>query len=80
MKHSLKIALAISATVLVSACSKADMDYFLASGPGDWSAAGSTYESWADSANLDTQQQRASNVQCVNSGGRLVGNTCTGRY
>lgn len=44
MKHSLKTALAVLAVVLVSACSKADMDHFVAAGPGDWSAAGSGSE------------------------------------
>ncbi len=44
MARTLKITLAIVAVALVSACSKADMDHFVAAGPGDWSAAGSSNE------------------------------------
>lgn len=42
MKPTLKLAAVLFATLLVSACSTTDMDHFLASGPGDWSAAGSS--------------------------------------
>ena len=42
MKTPLKIALALSASVLLSACSDEDMQYFLDSGSGDWSAGSST--------------------------------------
>lgn len=41
MTRTLKITSAIIAMAFVSACSKADLDHFVAAGPGDWSAAGS---------------------------------------
>lgn len=78
MRHPIKAVLVISSALLVSACSASDMEHFWSAGPGDWSAMNTDYGS-AGSTNLDAQR-RASNAQCINTGGQLVGNTCTGRY
>lgn len=42
MKYALRTILLVSATLLVSACSESDMNHFLASGQGDWSAFGAS--------------------------------------
>lgn len=42
MKHPLRIALALTVAVLVSACSEADMNHFVSGGSGSWQS-GSSY-------------------------------------
>lgn len=78
MTHPLKAILALSLALFVSACSRADMEYFLAAGPGDWSVMQTSTPPGGAAAHQ--AQQNASNAACVNSGGRVIGNTCTGRY